>query len=64
MSKTNKRGQSHGIPRPQKPDPEQKFDSAALAKLLDEWTLGDETEQRCGAGLQPADRVSLGPRGD
>ena len=64
MSKTSKRDRPRKIPRPQKPGSAQKLDAPALVKLLDEWMLGDETEQRFGAGLQPADRVSLGPRGD
>ena len=44
MSKSSKHDQPRRIPRPQKPDPEQKFDAAA--KLLDEWMLGDEPGQR------------------
>jgi hypothetical protein len=46
MPRTNKHDPSLRIPRQQEPVCPQKLDASALARLLDEWMLGDETEQR------------------
>jgi hypothetical protein len=46
MPDANKHDQSLRIPRQQESVSAQKLDAPALAKLLDEWMLGDETEQR------------------
>jgi len=46
MPDTNKHGQPFQMPRHQEPRCSSKLDPYALAKLLDEWILGDETEQR------------------
>ena len=46
MPDTNKRDPSLRIPRQQESVCPRKLDAPALAKLLDEWMLGDETEQR------------------
>jgi len=46
MSKTSKHDRPRRISRPQKPGSAQKLDAPALTKLLDEWMLGDEIDQR------------------
>jgi hypothetical protein len=46
MPDTNKHDRPLRIPRQQESVCPQKLDPPALAKLLDEWMLGDETEQR------------------
>ena len=46
MPDTNKHAPSPRIPRQQESVLPQELDPRALAKLLDEWMLGDETEQR------------------
>ena len=46
MPDTNKRDPSLRTPRQREPVCPQKSDASALARLLDEWMLGDETEQR------------------
>ena len=46
MPDRNKHGRPLRIPRQHESVCSQKRDPPALAKLLDEWMLGDETEQR------------------
>jgi hypothetical protein len=46
MPDTNKHAPSPRIPPQQEFVRPQELDPQALAKLLDEWMLGDETEQR------------------
>ena len=46
MPDTNKRDPSLRTPRQREPVCPQKSDASALMGLLDEWMLGDETEQR------------------
>jgi hypothetical protein len=46
MPDTNKHGELGRIPRQQESVYPQKADPSALAKLLDEWMQGDETDQR------------------
>ena len=46
MPDTNKHGQPCRTPRQQEFARPSKLDPSALAKLLDEWMQGDETEQR------------------
>ena len=46
MPDNDKHDQSLRIPRHQESESPQGLDPPALAKLLDEWMLGDETEQR------------------
>jgi len=46
MPDTNKREPSLRTPRQREPVCPQKSDASALMRLLDEWMLGDETEQR------------------
>ena len=46
MPDTNKHDQPLQTPRQQESVSPQKLDPAALAKLLNEWMLGDETEER------------------
>lgn len=46
MPDTNKHGQPLHAPRHQESPRRSKPDAAALARLLDEWMQGDETEQR------------------
>ena len=46
MPDTTKHGQSIQVPRHQEPPSSSKPDPSALARLLDEWMHGDETEQQ------------------
>ena len=46
MPDTNKLGQPFQMPRHQESVCPSKPDASALARLLDEWMHGDETEQR------------------
>jgi hypothetical protein len=46
MRDTNKRGRPYRIPGQQESVFPPKPDPSALAKLLDEWMQGDETEQQ------------------
>jgi len=46
MPDTNKHDPPLRIPRRREPVCPQTSDASALARLLDEWMLGDETEQR------------------
>ena len=46
MPDTNKHDPPLRIPRQRDPVCPQTSDASALARLLDEWMLGDETEQR------------------
>ena len=46
MPATNKQAPSPRIPPQQESVRPQELDPPALAKLLDEWMLGDEAEQR------------------
>ena len=46
MPDTDKHGQPCRIPRQQELVSPPKLDRSALAKLLDDWMQGDETEQR------------------
>ena len=46
MSDTNKNGPPFQMPRHQESSCSSKPDPSALARLLDEWMHGDETEQQ------------------
>ena len=46
MPRTNKHDPSLRIPRQRESVCSQRSGASALARLLDEWMLGDETEQR------------------
>ena len=46
MPDANKRDSSLRTPRQREPVCPQKSEASALMRLLDEWMLGDETEQR------------------
>jgi len=46
MPNTNKHGEPCQVPGQREPAYPQKPDPSALAKLLDEWMQGDETDQR------------------
>jgi hypothetical protein len=46
MPDTNKHDPSLRIPQQRESVCPQKLDAPSLVKLLDEWMLGDETEQR------------------